>query len=948
MLKLKDIRMKKKLVVLFLVAGLVPLAVVGLWSSRLSSKSLMKQAFNQLTSVRELKHGEISNYFRETEHGMDVLVETVGALRKEAFRKLEAVQQMKKNQLALFFDGCRSDAKTLADTPFIEEAIKTLDTLSKEAKDKGLSGKRLLEHGPYKKAYDKYQPYLKKFMQENGYYDVFLFSPNSGRVLFTVAQEDDFGTELKAETHHLAKAWQQLKTDRQLHVTDMAAYAPSHGAPAIFVLTPAFNNGNYVGAVGVQISQEKINQIMLQRAGMGQTGESYLVGSDGLMRSDSFLDPQGHSVVASFESGVKVDTEATRSALAGNDAEDVILDYNGNPVLSVWSAIELGDGVRWAMMSEVDVAEAFSPVDETGKDYYVKYAEKYGFYDLFLIEGSGYCFYSVAKEADYQTNLANGKFASSNLGELVRRVQKSHKYEVADFAPYAPSKGEPAAFVAQPIVDHRDNELEMIVALQLPLEKINQIMQQREGLGRTGETYLVGPDKLMRSDSFLDPEGHSVKASFAGTVPQNGVDTEASREALAGKTETEIINDYNGNPVLASYMPLEFNGLKWALIAEIDQAEVLEPVKSLYYSILLVALVMAAAVSILGFFIARQIAEPLAKGVEFAKRISDRDLTSNLDIDQGDEIGDLAKALNGMVANLGEMIREIDNGVGTLSSSSTEMSTIATQMSANADTTVGKANTVSAAAEEMSSNMNSVAAAMEQASINISSVASGTEEMSASIGEIAQNAAQARQSVDTAVERSRKASSQVNELGKAAEEIEVVTETIKAISDKTNLLALNATIEAARAGEAGKGFAVVANEIKELAKQTAAATEDIASKLQGIQNSTGMTVEEIEEVSAAINQVNEVVGAIAAAVEQQNASTKEITENLGQASMGLREINENVSQATTASGEIAREISEVNEASSEMSNSSAQVQQSSGELSRLAEQLKQLIGRFRV
>lgn len=360
------------------------------------------------------------------------------------------------------------------------------------------------------------------------------------------------------------------------------------------------------------------------------------------------------------------------------------------------------------------------------------------------------------------------------------------------------------------------------------------------------------------------------------------------------------------------------------------------------------SLIAIAAGLGLAFLITRSITTRLGKAVVMLNEMSKGNIGNRLKMDSTDEIGQMAAAMDAMAENLTEMIKEIDHGVATLSSSSTEMAAIADQMASGAETTVAKSNTVAAAAEEMNSNMTSVAAAMEQATTNISTVASGTEEMSASIADIAQNTSRAKGSTSKAVERSDKASSQVNELGRAAEEIEVVTETIKAISDKTNLLALNATIEAARAGEAGKGFAVVANEIKDLAQQTADATGDIAKKLQGIQQSTGMTVNEIREVSEAIKQVDEIVSAIAAAVEQQNSASKEISENVGQASMGLKEINENVTQTTQAAGEVTKEISEVNESANEMSNSSAQIQQSAGELSKLSEQLKLMVSKFKL
>ena len=352
----------------------------------------------------------------------------------------------------------------------------------------------------------------------------------------------------------------------------------------------------------------------------------------------------------------------------------------------------------------------------------------------------------------------------------------------------------------------------------------------------------------------------------------------------------------------------------------------------------------------IAFFLGTFIAKPIKQLAANLKDIAEGegDLSTRLAVTSKDESGEMATWFNVFIENIQQIIKSVVSNANQLSSSSSELSTISDQMLSISEQTSVKSNSMASAAEEMNSNMTSVAAAMEQASTNVGTVASGAEQMSSSIAEIAENAARAKESANNAVQRTGQASTQVNELGEAAEEIGVVSETIKAISDKTNLLALNATIEAARAGEAGKGFAVVANEIKELAQQTANATGDIAQKLQGIQKSTGSTVSEIDEVGKAINLVDEVVSAIAAAVEEQNVATKEISENVGQASLGLQEINENVNQTSDAAGQVAMEITEVNEAASEMSNSSAQVQQNAGELSTLSIQLKELVGQFKL
>jgi len=348
--------------------------------------------------------------------------------------------------------------------------------------------------------------------------------------------------------------------------------------------------------------------------------------------------------------------------------------------------------------------------------------------------------------------------------------------------------------------------------------------------------------------------------------------------------------------------------------------------------------------------ISKGITKPIAGAVAGLKDIAEGegDLTTRLEIKSKDEVGELAKWFNVFMEKLQGIIKDIASNAETLGSSSGELSNLSGQMSQGADNMSGKSNKVASAAEEMSSNMNSVAAATEEAATNLNMVATAAEQMIATINEIAQNSEKASNITGEAVVQTQSASNKVDELGSAANEIGKVVETITEISEQVNLLALNATIEAARAGEAGKGFAVVANEIKDLAKQTADATQEIKGKIGAIQGSTDATVTEIGQILKVINDVNDIVSTIATAVEEQSVTTKEIAQNVVQASQGIQEVNENVAQSSSVAGEIAKDITDVNQASGEMSSSSSQMNMSAEALAKLSETLNEMVGKFRV
>jgi methyl-accepting chemotaxis protein len=631
-----------------------------------------------------------------------------------------------------------------------------------------------------------------------------------------------------------------------------------------------------------------------------------------------------------------------RSIVNRLDEESVALQYhyikaNSHPLGSKHLLDKASDNSSYSRLHE-----KFHPIMRS-------YVEKFGYYDFFLVDAdTGDIVYTDFKELDFSTSLLDGPYADSNLAEAFKKANAALSKDVvviADLKQYFPSYMAPAGFLASPIYDG-DKKIGIGI-FQFPIDTLNAIMQERSGMGQTGETYLVGMDYLMRSDSYLDPQHHSLIASF--TMPEKGkVETEASREALRGRKGNKIITDYNGNAVLSAYTPLKIGDTTWALIAEIDEAEAFAPVNQLKIMVGIVALAVVVAIIAVALLMSRAIAKPIRKGVDFAKAMSEGDLMQTLVVDRVDELGVLAGSLNTMANSMRKMFRDIRRGIETLSAASTELSAISNHMSVGAEQTKGKSNTVAAAVEEMSANMSNVAASSEQTSANVQMVAAAVEQMSATIREIAGNTERGRSITEMAVKNAKAASERVEELGRAASEVGRVTESINEISEQTNLLALNATIEAARAGEAGKGFSIVANEIKELAKMTAVATEDIRGKIEGMQTTTDKTVLEISQIEQVIGQINDIVSTISAAVEEQSVSTSEIAENVNQAAQGIQDVNENVTQSSTVASSIAREVIEVNESAREMADSSSHVDSKAVDLSRLAEQLHEMVRQFRV
>jgi methyl-accepting chemotaxis protein len=324
--------------------------------------------------------------------------------------------------------------------------------------------------------------------------------------------------------------------------------------------------------------------------------------------------------------------------------------------------------------------------------------------------------------------------------------------------------------------------------------------------------------------------------------------------------------------------------------------------------IILIAIGLVVAVGG-GIWLTGMITGPVGRVVKVLDSLASGDLTSRLKVDSKDEIGQMGEALNQAIFKISAAMQSVAENAQQVANASEEFSAVSQQITSSSEQTTAQANVVSTATEQVNRNLQTVA--------------TGAEEMSATIQDIAKNATESARVAGEAVKTAETTNATVSKLGISSAEIGQVIKVITSIAQQTNLLALNATIEAARAGEAGKGFAVVANEVKELAKQTAKATEDISQKIAAIQSDTKGAVDAIATIGAVINQLNDISSTIATAVEEQSATTNEMSRNVAEAAKGSTEISQNitgVAQAAQGTSSNAHESMKAAQALAQMSS----------------------------
>ena len=918
---------KTKLTILLLVVGVLPAVIIAIILRTAAADNIKTELQGKLLATAENRASALEISGQNHQKTMLELTNSVQSVLDSSISVLDGIHQRRAYEISSMVTHAYIRAEELALLSHIRRDL---------AKPSGIE--RLGKH--VEKAYPGDQtPLMITDYSGNVVYEKNLDELPDERITDRSVWGDAFGSLMNKA---LISPDKLIESD--LIKTPTFGYEEDGDNFAV-VFAHAVSSIDGSGAVGVLwsfVPLSDINGITQERTGMRSSGESYIVG---LNQKSNETEYRSQRIIKSGNTvNGPISDVLYDKALKGEKGFSVRVRDGMSPELVLYSPIKFESHLKWSLATAINLSESISlPANGTNHytnepaDNWYNFNESMGYYDVFIHDKNGFLFYTVCHESDYQTNLVSGKFKETGLGNVVRDVLSGSPFAASELEAYAPSAGAPAMFMAAPILNDED-QVEYVVALQIPIDPINvifsrdkEIGEYSQAMGKTGETFVVGSDGYLRTpiakkrasqSNDGEIEAWSVQDSLPLVDGSGGKVVENSQ--LAAFLEDPVNNagvavTVSEEKALTAVTEASFLGNTWYVIADQTTEEAFAGIARIDSIIFIVVLLVFVVAGVLAVFISKGVTAPISNMSEVASLAATGDFDQTVDNASKDEIGGLANSLNDMFAQLRANRDEMKEKMQSIEEQRQEQEELGERMShilseaRSACSTLGEnaagleniSQQCAAGAEEgssqaqlVSSNANDVNGLMQQ-------LAAGIEEMSATVRGVAEDSENARLAAAEGADLASNADATIKALGVSSEEVGSVVQLISTIAEQTHMLALNASIEAARAGAAGKGFAVVANEVKELASQTASATDEIRERVTSMQNNTGGAVEAVERIAEAIQKINNMNASVSAAIEQQSATAVEMTSQVAQVSHSVDEIAANIEGVAQASQEIS-------------------------------------------
>ena len=898
-LKNSNWTLKTKLLVALLSAGLIPLIVGGLVVNQQASNALEQAAFNQLESAREVKRGEIEDYFQTIHDQVLTLSESpttifaMNTLKKGFHNQSKGVDTLSEAEFKRKHEALKGYYRNQFGAEYQNQNDKSVDVSGLMPTDRNeiyrqsryisenefpLGEKDGLDHAPligetYDRVHRKYHPIFRSFLNKFGYYDIFLIDADTGHIVYSVFKELDYATSLLTGPYkdtNFARAFRRAVESGEKNsvvLEDFEPYTPSYEAAASFIASPIFEGNKLTGVLIFQMPVGRINHMMQNLSGMGESGETYLIAEDRLMRSQSRFSED--NTIGSF----KVDTAAVDRIFEGQTGQDIILDYRGTEVLSSYMPIEV-EGLKWGLIAEIDKSEALAAKSELTATLaivtvlailavlgitflLVRNTQKQLGGDPSEIQDIAEAIANNDLEMELQSpEQSTGVYASMSLmRDNLRESIERDRQQAAESSRIKQALDNSSTNVM--VADTDNNIIYVNPALVEMFSGIESDV--RKDLPNFSIDNIIGQN----IDQFHKNPSHQIN------LVKHLSNTHKAEFVVGGKTMA-----FTANPIISDDNERLGTVVEWLdRTAEVAiQADIENIIDAAQNGDLSGRMDLTGKV---GFF--KTLSHGMNQLLETTSQVfddiavvmgalSEGDLKRKMSGDHSGTFADVQSNVNSTI----ESLREIVNNIR----SSTDL--------------------ITTGSDEISTGNNSLSARTEQQAASLEETASAMEELTSTVRQNADNAQQANQLADNARQTAQSGGEIVSNAVKAMDEINAasnqIAEIIGVIDDiafQTNLLALNASVEAARAGDQGRGFAVVATEVRNLAQRSATAAKEIKDLIQDSVNKVGAGAElvgesgtALEEIVTSVIKVGDIVAEIATASQEQATGIDQVNKTI--------------------------------------------------------------------